>query len=51
MAEEENQEGFCEEDYLDLTPIPQDDGPTPVVPIHYTEECIRSATWTIFCAS
>jgi len=21
-----------------LTPIPQDDGPTPVVPIHYTEE-------------
>ena len=29
--------------WSDLTPIEQDDGPTPLVPIMYSEECMFSS--------
>lgn len=32
------------EGYEDVTPIPQDDGPSPVVPIAYPHDCESKVT-------
>jgi hypothetical protein len=46
MAADSETKYLGSEDWKDIVPIPQDDGPSPVVPIAYTKRCMY-----LFCLS
>lgn len=39
MAEQDDMPFYEKPEWADVVPIPQDDGPNPLVPIAYTKEC------------
>jgi hypothetical protein len=41
MAEQDDMPFYQKPEWADVVPIPQDDGPNPLVPIAYTKECKR----------
>ena len=51
MAEQDEIPFYQKPEWADVVPIPQDDGPNPLVPIAYTSECMffffssSLATW------
>lgn len=50
MAEQQDDVPFYQKpEWADVVPIPQDDGPNPLVPIAYTRECKATPSLSLLC--